>query len=240
MWLGPPTVDVRTRRSWLLAPTVGHSTRTARAKVGIQTSCWYKRPPGGLGCLSQRAGPQRRPYPDRSCCQSSCWSGAVARPHPQRPLRRRRLLEPRRRPLPPRRRGRHQARRRRPPLHRQAPACRDRTGASARLPAVSIRMAARHAIDSHAGTGRGAGRARSAGRIRCPRERLGNRSAARAHRGVRPGVARRAVPGRAHRLDATRDSRGRCRARRCAGPLDANRTTGAAQRAIVVVVGGSP
>jgi len=121
MWLGPPTVDVRTRRSWLLAPTVGHSTRTARAKVGIQTSCWYKRPPGGLGCLSQRAGPQRRPYPDRSCCQSSCWSGAVARPHPQRPLRQRRLLEPRRRPLPPRRRGRHQARRRRPPLHRQAP-----------------------------------------------------------------------------------------------------------------------
>ena len=100
-------------------------------------------------------------------------------------------------------------------------------------------MATRDTLDAHAGTGCSGRSAGSAGRLRCARERLGNRGSACTYCGIRPGVARRAMPGRPHRVDPTCDSRRRRRARRRAGPFDADSIARATQRAIVVIAGGS-
>ena len=121
-----------------------------------------------------------------------------------------------------------------PPLHRQAPARRDRAHRGARLPALPVRMAARDAGRAHGRTGRGGRDPRAAGGLRGAGERLGDRDPARPHQRVRTGVARRAVPGRALRVDAAGAAPRRPRARRGPGARHADRAAGAAQRAPVV------
>ena len=81
--------------------------------------------------------------------------------------------------------------------------------------------------------------ARTARRLRCARERLGNRTAADAHRRVRTGLARRAVPRRSHRLDAPRVAQRRRRTRRGAGAVDADRAACPQEYAPLVVDRGA-
>ncbi len=128
------------------------------------------------------------------------------------------------------------------PLHGPPAARRDRACRSARLPAVPVRLAARDRRHAPRRAGhRGIGR-RAARRVRSTGRRVGDRTPAGAHRGLRAGLAGRSMPGGAHRLGAAEPmfrSWQRPRAGRDASAHHAHRAAGAASRSVLDVARGA-
>jgi ATP-dependent Lhr-like helicase len=126
----------------------------------------------------RRPGRTPRPRVRRHCLRAGGAGGGR--------LRHARTLHPRRQ-----RRGmvRKAAAGTHPPVHDQAPAGRDRTGCGPRLPALPVRLAARHGRDADGGAGRAGRDHRATRRFRGRRRRLGERDPARPHRRLRARLA---------------------------------------------------
>ena len=122
------------------------------------------------------------------------------------------------------------------PLHGQTSSGRNRAGSGARFRALSVRVAAGAAGCAHAGRRCTGGGAVSARGVRSSGERMGNRHTPLPHLGIRAGVARRALPRRAIRVDAARRPHGGAGARRRPRPIDADHAAGAPGFAFLVSV----